>query len=207
MREPDHPFKVALASGGKVVEDRRAFVMVEKATTVTISEVVFKLAVGIRGGVADAYTWISQIAAAQWADDLDRAQTLWRRIDEVQGFLLEDANAVWLRPMSSVSQEGERLVTRQACSWLGVDPDSNFRRVRGRPQSAGEESDFIFVAVNERNEVTGKLRKDFMNVKAGTNLAELGLMRLIELLGALRTQGFNVDAEYLEAYLDAAARD
>lgn len=32
-------------------------------------------------------------------------------------------------------------------------------------------------------------------------------MRLIELLGALRTQKLEVDAEYLEAYLDAAAPD
>ena len=207
VRESDHPFKVSLASGGKVVEDRGAFVMVEKATTVSISEVAFKLAVGMRGGVADAYRWISQIAAAQWADDLERAQTLWQRIEEAQGFLLEDASVAWLRPMSSVSQEVERLIMRQACSWLGVDPDSDFRRARGRPQRAGEEGEFIFVTVNERNEVSGKLRKNFMGVLAGTELAELGLIRLIELLGALRTQGFNVDAEYLEAYLDAAAPD
>jgi hypothetical protein len=121
--------------------------------------------------------------------------------------LIEDASVIWLRPVSSVSQEVERLIMRQACSWLGVDPDSDCRRGRGRPQSAGEEGEFIFVAVNDRNEVTGKLRKDFAGVQAGTDLADLGLVRLIELLGALRTQGFNVDAEYLEAYLDAAAPD
>ena len=37
VRQPDHPFKVALASGGKVVSNSGAFVLVEKATTVALS--------------------------------------------------------------------------------------------------------------------------------------------------------------------------
>lgn len=84
-REPDHPFKVALASGGKVLADRGVFVEVEKATTVTLNEVAFRLAVGMRGSVPDAYAWVSQIAAAQWADDLERAQALWRRMRRREG--------------------------------------------------------------------------------------------------------------------------
>lgn len=207
VREPDHPFKVALASGGRVVSNRGTFVLVEKATTVALSEVAFKLAAGMRGSVGEAYTWISQIAAHQWESDLDRAQALWQCIEKAEGFLIEDARVAGLRPVSSVSQEVERLIMRQACSWLGVDPDSDCRRPRGRPPSAGEEGDFIAVEVNGSNEVVGRLKKDFMGVRAGTDLAELGLLRLIEMLGALRTQGLAIDAEYLEAYLDAAAPD
>jgi hypothetical protein len=44
---------------------------------------------------------------------------------------------------------------------LGVDPDTDYRRARGRPQSAGEEVDVMFVEVNDRNEVTGRLKKTF----------------------------------------------
>ena len=161
----------------------------------------------MRGSVADAYTWIAQIGAQQWADDLQRALTLWQRIEATDGFLIEDSHVAWLRPVSSVSQEVDRLIMRQACSWLGVDMDGNCRRARGRPQRAGEEGDFIFVEVNASNEVTGRLKKDFAGIRAGTDLADVGLMRLIELLGALRTQKLEVDAEYLEAYLDAAAPD
>lgn len=206
-RQPDHPFKVALASGGKVVSDNGTFVLVEKATTVALSEVALKLAAGMRGSVGEAYTWISRIAAQQWQDDLQRAQALWQCIEAADGFLVEDGKVAALRPVSSVSQEVERLIMRQACSWLGVDPDSDCRRPRGRPRGAGEEGDFILVEVNESNEVIGRLKKDFMGARAGTDLAELGLLRLIEILGALRTQGLDVDAEYLEAYLDAAAPD
>ena len=101
--------------------------------------------------------------------------------------------------MSSVSQEVERLIMRQACSWLGVDPDSDCRRPPGRPPSACEEGGFIFVEVNESNEVVGRLKKDFMGVRAGSDLAELGLLLLIEILGALRTQGLGIDPEYLES--------
>jgi hypothetical protein len=207
VRQPDHPFKVALASGGKAVSTSGTFVLVEKATTVALSEVAFKLAAGMRGSVADAYTWISKIAAKQWESDLQRAEALWQCIEAANGYLIEDAKVAGLRPASSVSQEVERLIMRQACSWLGVDPDSDCRRPPGRPPSAGEEGDFILVEVNESNEVVGRLKKDFMGVRAGTDLAELGLLLLIEILGALRTQGLDIDAEYLEAYLDAAAPD
>ena len=207
VREPDHPFKVALASGGRVVSISGAFTLIEKATTVAISEVAFKLAAGMRGSVADAYTWISKIAANQWESDLQRAQALWQCIEAADGFLIEDAKVAGLRPVSSVSQEVERLIMRQACSWLGVDPDSDCRRPPGRPRSAGEDGEFICVEVNERNEVVGRMKKDFMGVRAGTDLAELGLLRLIEILGALRTQELAIDADYLEAYLDAAAPD
>ena len=63
--QPHHPFKVTVASGGKVVSERGTFLLVEKATTVALSEVAFKLAAGMHGSVADAYTWISKIAAQQ----------------------------------------------------------------------------------------------------------------------------------------------
>lgn len=207
VRQPDHPFKVALASGGRVMSNSGTFVLVEKATTVALSEVAFKLAAGMRGSVADAYTWISKIAAKQWESDLQRAEALWQCIEAADGFLIEDAKVAGLRPVSSVSQEVERLIMRQACSWLGVDPDSDCRRPPGRPPSAGEEGDFILVEVNKSNQVVGRLKKDFMGIRAGTDLADLGLIQLIEILGALRTQGMTIDAEYLEAYLDAAAPD
>ncbi|WP_323744841.1 J domain-containing protein [Noviherbaspirillum soli] len=183
-----------MALGGKVVSDRGPFVLVEKATTVALSEVAFKLAAGMRGSVADAYTWISKLAVQQWESDLQRAEALWQCIEAANGYLIEDARPAGLRPVSSVSQEVERLIMRQACSWLGVDPDSDCRRPPGRPPSAGEEGDFILVEVNKSNEVIGRLKKDFMGVRGGTDLAELGLLLLIEILGALRTQGLDIDA-------------
>ena len=39
------------------------------------------------------------------------------------------------------------------------------------------------------------------------DLADLGLRRLIELLGALRTDKLETDADFLEAYLDAVVSD
>lgn len=198
----DHPFKVSMASGGQVTSLGEDFLTVKKNSTVSLSEIAFKLAIGMYGGFESAYTQIGKMAAAEWEADLERAQALWRHIQQANGFLLEDSAIAALRPLSSVSQEVERLVLRQACSWLGVDPDIEYRRPPGRPQSeAGDEGQIIRVTINDANEMTGEMKKEFFGVPAGTDLSVLGLRRLIELLGALRTEEYEIDADFLEAYL------
>ncbi|WP_325170172.1 J domain-containing protein [Noviherbaspirillum pedocola] len=205
-RIPDHPFKLALAAGGSFLEERDDFILVQKTTTVTLGEVAFKLAIGMEGSLDAAYLWISRIAAQEWTDDLQRAHTLWQHLQAADGALIEDSQIAALRPLSSVSQEVERQILERACGWLGVS-DVVSRRKTGRPSRAGDEGKIIAITINAANQLFGKLKKDFLGHAADTDLADIGLIQLIALLGALRTSELDVDADLLEAYLDVMAPD
>lgn len=208
-RSVDHPFKTSLASGGNFVSDRGDFIEVEKVSNVSISVVAYRLAVGMDGSIGGAYSGLARMAAELWAADLIRAQKLWLRIQQADGLLIEDDDIKKLRPLSSVSQDVERLVLRQACIWMGVDPNLEYKRSRGRPPQgeAGTEGDIILITVNDDDEVSGSMKVDYFGIAAGVDLADLGLRRLIELLGALRTDKLETDADFLEAYLDAVVSD
>lgn len=203
----DHPFQPGLASGGRRVSEEGDFVRVDKLTKVSISSLALKLAVGMTGGLSSAYTRISALASQAWAADLQRALTLWQRISATDK-LLEDDEIAQLRPTSSISQEVEREVMRQACTWLGVDPDLDCSRLRGRPRQASTETGkIVLMTVTADERLHGELLADFYGIKAGTSLSDLELQTLVELLGALRTGQYEVDAELVEAFLDAAAPD
>jgi hypothetical protein len=126
------------------------------------------------------------------------------------GVLVESPEVELLRPSCSISQEVERNIMREACRWLGVDPELDVRRPRGRPRSAeknADAGDIIRVELQPDGSVTGCFLVDFEGVAAGTALHELALHRLVAILGALRTRTLETDAALLEAWLDAAVPD
>ena len=209
-KESDHPFLAALASGGRragVQPD--GWVRVQKTSTLLVGEYVYRLAVGMWNGVAAAYGQIARLAEQAWAEDQERALSLWAIIQAApEGVMLEDGQVMALRPISSVSQQVEREIMRQACIWLGIDPDLDLKRPRGRPRvQAGDEGDVISVSIDPDGVVTGRFKKSYQGVDEGAVLADLDVLKLAEVLGALRHDALAFDADLLEAYLDAAAPD
>lgn len=134
----DHPFVAGLASGGKILDGGNGFILVEKLSTCSIAEGAFRLAVGMEGSVEAACDRVGRMAAKAWATDQKRALSLWKMVYAAGGLLVEDAAVAALRPASSISQEVERRLMREACLWLGVDPDVSVRRGRGRPKRIGD---------------------------------------------------------------------
>lgn len=203
----NHPFQTGLVSGGRLQQDEDDFVRVDKMSTVSISSMAMRLAVGMTGSVSAAYTHIGKMAVDAWATDLQRSSKLWELIREA-GQLLEDEDVARLRPISSISQEVERLIMRQACSWLGVDPDLDCARQRGRPREASAEAGSVVrIIVTPDERLHGEMIVDFNGIAAGTRLDDLSQNALVELLGALRLAQFEIDAELVEAFLDVFAPD
>ena len=208
-RIPDHPFFLKLASGGLPVPGGPSgFQRVRKDSTVSIAQGAFRLAVAMHGGIGAAYTHVARIAETSWTNDLARAFDLWNAIGAAGGELIEDDDIRALRPTSSVSQEVERQIMREACTWLGIDPDADLIRPRGRPKAIpGDEGEILSLSIAADATVVGVFKQSYHQIKQGTALASLGLIALVEILGAFRTDGLDVDADLLEAYLDAAAVD
>lgn len=200
----DHPFQRGLASGGRVLLEEAEFVLVEKVSTVSISEMALKLAIGMTGSLADAYTRIGAKAAQKWAEDLARARKLWARIQAV-GELYEDHTVAELRPLSSISQETELHILREACTWLGVDPDQDFSRPPGRPRGNGvERGEVVLIRITADQRLSGELAANFHGLNVGTELSDLTESVLVDLLGALRGAQYKFDVDLLEAFLDAS---
>lgn len=91
---------------------------------------------------------------------------------------------------------------------LGVPPDLDIRRPRGRPRRAAagdvEAGDFIAVQLVD-GEVTAKTIAPINGIPSQTDLSTLTLLKLVKLLAVLQEGGAEADADLLEAYLDAAA--
>ena len=209
-KEVDHPFLPSLASGGSPAGGGPpGWVRVEKATTVLIGEYCYRLGVGMCGGLEAAYSRIGELARAAWEQDETRALEIWELIGAApDGLLVEDERVLSLRPGSSISQQVERELMRQACVWLGIDPELDLRRPRGRPRArAGDEGEVISVSVDGDGTVTGLFRRAYLGVTEGTALADLDILKLAEVLGGFRHDGLGFDADLLEAYLDTAAAD
>jgi hypothetical protein len=209
VRLPDHPFFLNLASGGaEVAGSSEGFLRVSKYSTVTISLGVFRVLVAMTGSVDAAYSHIAALASQAWEEDVERSLRLWAAIQAAGGVLLEEQMPGGLRPNCSVSQAVERDIMRQACQWMGVAPDIDISRPKGRPRkAAGDEGDVLRMELRPDGTVIGTLKQAFHGLDADTSLADLSLMALVELLGALRTNSMAADADLLEAYLDAAATD
>lgn len=119
-------------STGKVVEFEKGFVKVEKYTTLVICEMTYRLAIGLYGSADIAYEKIAKLAAETWMDDLRRARTLWDKLESVP-FLAIDESTINLCAQSSISRFVERLILQQVCIRMGIDPEMEIRRARGRP--------------------------------------------------------------------------
>jgi hypothetical protein len=208
--DPDHPFLAALASGGLIVRPTAAagWTTVEKPSTVNLAAGIYRLAVGMYGSIDAAYREISRQAALLWQADLARVLEIWGMIRAMPGHLLiEDEDVEKLRPLSSVSQELERVVMREACVYLGIDPDLDVGRSRGRPVQPENTGDFLRMDVDPEGRVTGEFLRSFHGVRQGAKLGDLDVMTMVEVMGALRAQKFERDAEFLDAYLDLVAPD
>lgn len=211
----DHPFHKSYCTGGTAVAEEDGFLRVEKISTVSISTLVYKLAVGMTGSTHDASRHIGAIAAEAWAADIDRARRLYELIRSMPQGILADADVPdELQAVSSVGQMVETAVLRETCHWLGIDPDSPIERRRGRPRKqrneAGESmaaGQLIELTLHDNGSVTGRLLKDYLGIPKGTSLAGLTLTKLAEMLVALRESELVDDADLLEAYLEAADPD
>jgi DnaJ-domain-containing protein 1 len=207
-----HPFVPSLISAGAPVEGSAHpdFVLVEKRSTVSIAPDAFRLAIGVHGSVDAAYAAIAGAAAAAWQADLERWLELWNLLRAAGGRLVEDDRVARLRPSTSISREIEQAILRDACVWLGVDPDLDITRPLGRPRADldPEPGEGVVLRIElVGDQVVGRLRQTYQGWRRGQRLADLTVLELAQLLGALRSDGHAVDADLLEAYLDAAAPD
>lgn len=206
-----HPFKPSLVSGGFALSEDNEFVQVQKASTVSIGAVAYRLAVGMHGTVGAAYKAIAAKAVAAWAADLVRSRRLYEAIKAApKGELLETPDIAALRPVGSISEQIERDILREACVWLGVDPDMEIKRPRGRPRKSDagdtESGDFISVTVTD-GVLSAKTIAAIASVAPGVDLASLSVIKLVAMLDLLRQNDAQHDAELLEAFLDASAPD
>jgi hypothetical protein len=205
------PFRAGLVSGGKYLAIDGDFVRVTKISSVSIGAYAYRLAVGALGSVRVAHDTISHKAAAAWSADLTRSRALYDAIQAAPGGWLQETAAVAaLRPAGSISDAIETDILREACMLLGVDPDLNLRRAPGRPRKEElgetEAGDFIAVTVVD-GVVSAKTITAIQGIPAHSDLGGLNLLKLVALLEALRQGGAQLDAELLEAFLDAAAPD
>lgn len=206
-----HPFRAGLVSGGQVIDTHDDFVRVAKRSSVSIGVYAFRLAVAALGSVNEAHNAIGARAAAAWSADLVRSRALYDAIQAApDGMLIEDAATAALRPAGSVSEQIETDILREACVLLGVDPDLPIKRPQGRPwpsrqgDTNTEAGDFISVTVTD-GVVSAKTLASIAGIPAHTDLAVLTVLRLVALLHTLVDGGAQLDADLLEAYLDAAA--
>jgi DnaJ-domain-containing protein 1 len=209
--ENGHPFKACLLSGGRHVDSDAQFVRVAKWSSVSIGAYAYRLAVGALGSVRDAHAAIASKAVAAWSADLARSRTLFDAINAAPDGRLEETPAIAaLRPAGSISDQIETDILREACLLLGVDPDLPIKRPPGRPRKDGagqtEAGDWIAVTLVD-GLVSARTVATVHGIAGGTDLSSLNVIKLVALLDALKAGGAELDAELLEAYLDAAAPD
>ncbi len=207
----EHPFKPGLISGGKVTGDIGDFIRVEKTSSVSIGAYAYRLAVGALGTIRSAHDTIGSKAAAAWAVDLARSLALYDAIKAAPGGRLPETPTVAaLRPAGSISDQIENEILRESCLLLGVDPDLSLKRPPGRPRKDGagetEAGDFIAVTVVD-GVVSAKTLAAVNGIAAHTDLSTLTVLKLVALLDTLIQGGAQLDADLLEAYLDAASPD
>lgn len=212
----EHPLSKNLCTGGTVVAEDKEFIAVKKRSTVSINSLVYRLAVGMTGSEVEASRYIGQLAASYWEQDNDRAVKLYRLIRKAKiGYVLDDQVPPQLKASASIGQAVESAVLRSACQWLGIDPDKPLKRQRGRPRTRSRDEDgnatnageVIELTLQPDETVTGRLIADFQGLSKGTNLATLTLTKLAEILVALRDRELALDAELMEAYLEAVDPD
>jgi hypothetical protein len=182
------------------------FLRVEKRSSISLSALVYRLALGMHSPADAAARHIGALAAAAWERDLKRARALYTTLQDHGGVMADADIPAELRAQATVSQEVEAALLREACRWLGVDPDAPLSRPRGRPGSRHGETaagEVIELLLHTDGSVTGRLRQAYAGLPEGTQLATLTLAKLATLLVALRDADLHADVDYLEAYLEA----
>ena len=205
QEEPEHPFRRELVTGGTPLPEPAidGWLPVKKSTTAWVSDGAFRLAAAMHGSADAGAERIGELAAAAWERDVERCLELHDLVGAAPQGLLETEEVLALRPASSVSQEVERAVLEEALRWLGVDPSQEMKRTPGRRRKAGEDGDVVVMDVDADGRVHGHLRRPYGGWGTGTALTDIPTVRLVELLGLLRTDSLGSDADLLEAYLDA----
>lgn len=197
----------AFLTGGTFQAEDGDFIVVEKRSSVSMSAVVYKLAMGMRGGEAAASAYIGEMAAAAWERDLARARELYDCIVDGGGSVDDVQIPQQLKATASIAQIVEAAVLRDACHWLGIDPDAPIRRKRGRPRKHKDENtsagEVIELTLQPDGSVIGRTIAEWHGLAANTSLSSLSLTQLAELLVALRQAELELDADLLEAYMEA----
>lgn len=209
----DHPFRTDLTSGGwpdRSVSAPDGFLRVRKFTTITIAEYACRLAAHAFGGSDAAADRFIRAGKACWEADLVNSNHLWQIVrGHPDRWVLETPEIEALRPRLSISQEVERIVTRDAFMALGMDPDMDLsRRPGGRRAPVGEDGNIISLKlVDDGETVIGKFKAEYQSIAADTPLSDVPMDTLVGILGSFRLDGFDADADLLEAFLDATAPD
>lgn len=205
-----------MTTGGTVIGKTGDFITITKRSSVSINALVYRLAVGMTGSELAATQYIGAIAADAWERDNERAVKLYNLIvQSKEGYVLDEKVPKHLKASASVGQTVESAVLRSACIWLGIDPDAPLHRQRGRPRSRSSDKDGNTISAGEVIEltlqsdgsVTGRLLTSFIGLAENTILATLTLVKLAQLLVALRDAQLVDDADLLEAYLEAIDPD
>ena len=208
-RAQGHPLCAKFASSGTRIADEDDFVRVSKPSTLSLGPYALRLTVGALGGIAEAHELIGERAAMAWRADIDRARAIYAKLRAApHGMLLETPELEALRPGSSISAQIEAQALRDACRLLGVDPDLEIQRPRGRPRRVRsrttEQGDFIVVTL-ANGAVSARTRAPLAGIPAFSDLAALPVAQLAALRQVLHERGADVDVDLLEAYLDVAA--
>jgi hypothetical protein len=201
-----HPFKKALCAGGRFLAYADGFLLVEKRSSVSLSTLVYRLALGMHGSADAAARHIGTLASTAWERDLERARALYTVVWDAGGMVADAEIPSELRAQATVSQAVEAALLREACRWLGVDPDTPLSRPRGRPGTRRGEmamGEVIELTLHADGSVTGRLRQAYAGIPEGTLLATLPLAKLAVLLVAVRDAALHTDVDLLEAYLEA----
>lgn len=212
----EHSLSKSLCTGGTVIGEEGEFIAVKKRSSVSINSLVYRLAIGMTGSEAEAVRYIGQLAADAWERDNERAVKLYKLVVQAKdGYVLDEEIPKELKASASVGQTVESAVLHSACLWLGIDPNAPLKRQRGRPRTRSRDEDgnatnageVIELTLQPDETVTGKLIADFQGLAKNTNLATLTLTKLAEILVTLRDRELALDAELLEAYLEAVDSD
>ena len=189
QEEPEHPFRRELVTGGTPLPEPvlDGWVRIKKSTTAWVSDGAFRLAAAMHGSADAGAERIGELAAAAWERDVERCLELHELVGAAPEGVLETEEVLALRPASSVSQEVERAVLEEALRWLGVDPSEEMRRTPGRRRKAGNDGDVVVVDVDAEGRVHGRMRRPYGGWGTGTALTDIPMVRLVELLGLLRT--------------------
>jgi len=196
--DPVGPFQSSFVVSGRPVARHGDFEIVERHDTVGVHPLTLRLASALFASERDALSHIADLATYASEYELERRLRLYTAVRD--GVPVEPALLVG----ESVSQQVENQVLREACTFLGVNPDAADHARHGaadRPDAAS--GAFVRMALRTDGTVHGELLVGIAGHGAGTALHALTTGQLVDLLGAVRADGLQDDVDLLEAFLDA----